>query len=146
MKETSIKAEPKRVLIVEDHPVVRAGLKQLLLTEPELEVCGEAERVEEAIAMLDATRPDVALVDLALPGTNGMELIRHLKKYWVGVKIIVVSTYDESIYGPMAAEAGADCYINKHEAMDQIVKAIHAVLAKDRGNGFDGCKTAHWFG
>ena len=148
MTNQPVKTEPDRVMIVEDHPVVRMGLKQLLLIEPNLAICGEAERVDEAIAMLDDARPQVVLVDLALPGTNGIELIRHLKKNWVGVKIIVVSSYDQTIYGPIAIEAGADFYINKQEAVNQIVQTIHSILNKkpgkdaDDGDGLE----SHWFG
>lgn len=138
---------PIRVFIVDDHPVVRLGLTQLLEQDPGIEVCGEAEQVKEAIQKLDKARPDVAIVDLALPDTNGIDLIKHLKCHWIGVKIIVVSTYPETAYGPLAMEAGADVYINKHEAMDQILQAIHAVcVTPSEVNDEPKQEESHWFG
>ena len=139
--------EPIRVFIVDDHPVVRLGLRQLLTQDPDIEVCGEAETVCEAIDKLDKLRPDVAIVDLALPDANGIDLIKHIKSHWIGVKIIVVSTYPETTYGQLAIQAGADVYINKHEAMDQILQAIHAVYAaKPNDANGSGEKESHWFG
>lgn len=145
MAEITGKVEPRRVFIVEDHPIVRMGLKQLLALEPDLKVCGEAERVDEAIEMIGQAHPHVVLVDIALPGDNGIDLIRYIKCHWVGVKIIVVSTYPETVYGPIAIEAGADRYINKHEAMDQIIDSIHTVL-DEKGRGNSGRPISHWFG
>ena len=139
--------KPTRVFIVDDHPVVRLGLRQLILQETGIEVCGEAESVKGAIEQLDAVRPDVAIVDLALPDANGIELIKHLKHYWVGVRIIVVSTYPETAYGSLARQAGADVYINKHEAMDQIIQAIRTVSADEfHPTDSQGKTESHWFG
>jgi len=146
MTKTPVKAEPKRIFIVEDHPVVRMGLKQLLQMDPDFEVCGEAEQVDEAIEKIRDTHPQVVLVDLALPGTNGMELIRYIKQHWVGMKTIVVSTYDETIYGPVAAEAGADYYINKQEAVDRIVEVIHSLFDPSPQDRDRKTKESHWFG
>ncbi len=138
---------PIRVFIVDDHPVVRLGLTQLLGQDPGIEVCGEAEQVEEAVQKLDKARPDVAIVDLALPNINGIDLIKHLKRHWIGVKIIVVSTYPETAYGPLALEAGADTYINKHEAMDEILQAIHTVCAAPPHEDDEPKQEeSHWFG
>lgn len=145
MVETPVKAERKRVFIVEDHPVVRLGMRHLLL-DADFEVCGEAERVDEAIEKIKDTHPQVVLIDLALPGVNGMELIRYVKQHWVGMKVIVVSTYDETIYGPIAAEAGADFYINKHEAVDRIVEVIHSLLKQNSEVDDKKSKESHWFG
>lgn len=146
MNPTSEQTKPTRVFIVDDHPLVRTGLKQLIGQEPALSICGEAETVEDAITKIEQQRPQVVLVDLALPGVNGMELIKHIKQHWLGMKVIVVSTYDETVYGPLATECGADCYINKHEAMDEIVKAIHAVCDHGQRPIANGSKTCHWFG
>ena len=138
---------PIRVFIVDDHPVVRLGLTHLLGQDPGIEVCGEAEQVKEAVEKLDKARPDVAIVDLALPDTSGIDLIKHLKRHWIGVKIIVVSTYPETAYGPLALEAGANIYINKHEAMDEILQAIHAVCAAPPDeNDEPKQEESHWFG
>lgn len=139
--------KPTRVFIVDDHPVVRLGLRQLLAQETDIEVCGEAETVEGAIEQLDAIRPEVAIVDLALPDANGIELIKYLKRYWIGIRIIVVSTYPETAYGSLARQAGADVYINKHEAMDQIIQAIRMVNADDPHQAENPEQSeSHWFG
>lgn len=140
------KPEPKRVFIVDDHPLVRSGLNQLIAQDPTLSVCGEAETVDDAIVEIEKKCPHVVLVDLALPGKNGMELIKLIRRHWLGMKVIVVSTYDQTVYGPLAAECGADCYISKHEAMDEIVKAIHAACDHGQDPIVNGSKTSHWFG
>ena len=145
-----IASQPIRVFIVDDHPVVRLGLKQLLGQDPDIEVCGEAETVSQAIEKVATLRPDVVTVDLALPDANGIELIKHVKSHWIGIKIIVVSTYPETAYGPITKQAGADVYINKHEAMDQILQAIHAVCATQPDAHDDADdpdeNESHWFG
>lgn len=146
MNPTSEQTKPTNVFIVDDHPLVRTGLKQLIGQDLGLKICGEAETVDDAITLIEQQRPQVVLVDLALPGMNGMELIKHIKQHWLGMKVIVVSTYDETIYGPLATECGAACYINKHEAMDEIVRAIHAVTSQDPSELRDGKKVSHWFG
>lgn len=146
MVKSTEKPKPIRVFIVDDHPLVRTGLKQLLGQDPNLAICGEAETVDDAVEKIEQEKPKVVLVDLALPGKNGMELIKQIKRQWLGMKVIVVSTYDETVYGPLATECGADCYINKHEAMDEIVKAIHAACDHEQGPVVDGSKTSHWFG
>ena len=139
--------KPTRVFIVDDHPVVRLGLRQLIAQEADIEVCGEAETVKGAIEKLDDVRPDVAIVDLALPDANGIDFIKHLKRHWVGVRIIVVSTYPETVYGSIARQAGADVYINKHEAMDQIIQAIRTVSADEfHPTDSQGQTDSHWFG
>ena len=126
---------PIKVFIVEDHPVVRHGLEQLISAESDLRVCGEAEGADEAFERIDAARPDIVLIDLALKNGNGMELIHRISSTWVGLKMIVVSSYDASAYAPSVLRAGAMGYINKHEAIDQIITAIRCVL---RGEMFAG--------
>jgi len=139
-------AEPTRVFVVEDHPLVRSGLKQLVQQDAELLYCGEAETVEQAKPLIEAHQPHVVLVDLALPGVNGLELIKHIRKHWLGMKVIVLSTYDDAVYAPLARECGADCYINKQKAMDEIIKAIHDVMSAEPGQDNCGKKVSHWFG
>ena len=123
------------VFIVEDHPIVRLGLEQLITAESDMQVCGEADTVREAFDYVNAIVPDVVLVDLALKDGTGMDLIRRIASHWVGIKMIVVSTYDAGAYAPDALRAGAVGYVNKHEANDQIVDAIRCVL---RGELFVG--------
>jgi len=146
MTPSSTHTNPYRVFLVEDHPVVRLGLKQIIGFEPGLEVCGEAETVEDAMQQIEELRPQVVLVDLMLPGRSGMELVRYIKRHWLGMKVIVVSTHDEELYGPAARQAGADCYINKHEAMDQIVQAIRSVTRKHAGPSDDDAQSSFSFG
>lgn len=138
--------EPLRVLIVDDHPLVRTGLKQLLGQDTAVKVCGEAETVEQALVEIEKHCPHVVLVDLALPGMNGMELIKRIKKHWPGIKIIVVSSFDQGTYGPLAEQCGADRYLNKHEAGDQIIKAIHSVTDQEADENPGQEKTCQWFG
>lgn len=135
------------VFIVDDHPLVRHGIKQLLHTEPGMEVCGEAERVDEAIRKLAFVNPHAVLVDLDLPEISGIELIRFIKLHRVEMKTIVISTFDQCVYGSIAAEAGADHYINKHRAMEEIILAIHEVVEPGPvGKAGFSREAPHWFG
>ncbi len=139
---------PIQVFIVEDHPIVRHGIKQLLNDESDMVVRGEAERLNEALDKLQTLRPDVILVDLSLDsGDSGLDLIQRVRAQWVGLKMIVISTYDAAVYAPQCMQAGAMGYINKHEAVDQIVDAVRSVC---NGNVFlpadIGAQSADWFG
>src|SRR5215469_13958864 len=87
-----------KVLIVDDHPVVREGFAMHLATQPDLEVCGEAEDLPGALAMLDAVKPDVAIIDISLKNSNGLELIRRIKDRNYAVRILVWSMYPEKLY------------------------------------------------
>ena len=124
----SARERAARIIIVEDHPIVRHGLRRLIETQPDLKVCGEAAGVLEACERVEALHPDVILVDLALKDSDGMDLIRRIHTQWVGVKMIVVSTYEEATHGPKAITAGAMGFVSKHEAVDQIIDAIRCVL------------------
>ena len=117
-----------QVLVVDDHPIVRHGLKQLLSQEPDIEVCGEAESMARGLELVGATQPDVALIDLALGDGDGMELIGQVRRRWGDVKMIVVSTCNAQTHAPLALEAGARGFVNKHEALDRIVEAIRCVV------------------
>lgn len=135
-----------KVFIVDDHPIVRLGLKQLLQTDPQLRVCGEAEGIEDAMTQLDQARPDVMLVDLAMNDESGLDLIRRVHEHWVGIRIIVVSSFDAVTTAPLAFEAGAVGYVNKHEALDHILNAVHCVLCGKRFLADDAQEPCHWFG
>lgn len=129
MKKSS---KPKaRVLLVDDHAVVRDGLAQLIQSEADLTVCGEAGSAEEAVAILDRCKPDLAIVDISMGGVNGIELIKNLKAMNPKVAVLVLSMHDESHYAERALRAGAHGYVMKREARDRIMQAIRTVLAGD---------------
>jgi DNA-binding NarL/FixJ family response regulator len=117
-----------RVLIVDDHPAVREGLALRIEGHPDLAVCGEAADVPEALKLVAETRPDVAVIDIALKNGNGLDLIKRIKGRDDSVKMLVWSMYNESLYAERALRAGALGYINKENATDQIINAIRCVL------------------
>lgn len=117
-----------RLLIVDDHPLLRTGLALTLDDEPDFEVVGQAADAEEALDVVARLAPDVVLVDLSLPGMGGIELIKHLLAILPDVRTIVVSRHDESLYAERAVRAGARGYVSKLEAGDRIVEAVRTVL------------------
>ena len=118
-----------RVLIVDDHPIVRERLAELINQEPDLHVCGEAEDAREALLAVDASQPDLAIVDITLKDTYGIELIKQLKEKHPKLPVLVLSMHDESLYGERALRAGARGYLTKQEATKKVVLAIRQVLA-----------------
>ena len=118
-----------RILIVDDHPLVRQGIIGLISTQPDFEVCGEASGIEEALELVAATRPEVAIIDLTLKDGNGIELIKILKERHRDVKLLVISMHDESLFAERALRAGAVGYVNKQEAIRTVVQAVRTILA-----------------
>ena len=118
-----------KVLLVDDHAVVRGGLAQLIRGEPEVTICGEAASAEEAVELASKVKPDIAIVDITLGGVNGIELTKNLQAIQPKLRILVLSMHDESHYAERALRAGAKGYVMKREAGDQIVKAIRTVAA-----------------
>lgn len=117
-----------RILIVDDHPLLRQGLIGLISTQPDFEVCGEASGVAEARQIAATARPDVAIVDLTLKDGNGIELIKEFREQYPQLKILVVSMHDELLFAERALRAGAVGYVSKHEAIRTIVQAVRTVL------------------
>src|SRR6516162_8873043 len=117
-----------KVLIVDDHPVVREGLVMHFAAQPDLEVCGEAEDLPGALTLLASTRPDVAIIDISLQNSNGIELIRRIKDREDAVRILVWSMYPESLYAERALRAGAEGYLNKGQATHCVLDAVRAIL------------------
>jgi DNA-binding NarL/FixJ family response regulator len=121
-------AERTRVFIVDDHPIVRQGLAQMINQEADLTVCGEAEEAQVALQAVAELHPDLVLVDLSLKGGSGLELIKALRARQNTLPVLVVSMHDESLYVERALRAGARGYIMKHEATDIMMNAIRRVL------------------
>ena len=118
----------KRVFLVDDHPLVREWLTNLINQQPGLVVCGEAESGPEARAKILALRPDVAIVDIALKDSSGIELIKDLKQSQPEVAVLVLSMHDESHYAERVLRAGARGYIMKRETATKVITAIRQVL------------------
>jgi DNA-binding NarL/FixJ family response regulator len=116
-------------VIVDDHPIVRLGIRQMLSAERDLEVCGEAESADAAKEMIVAARPDLAIVDLSLAKGNGLELIRSLRELAPTLRVLVLSMHDEALFAERVLRAGARGYIMKGEAITGLVGAIREVLS-----------------
>lgn len=127
-KEKSVVDEKTRILIVDDHPLVRRGLAALMENQPDLAVCAEAGDMGEALRQFDLTHPTLAIVDISLAGGNGLELIKRLVVRDSHAKILVVSMHEETLFAERALQAGAMGYINKQEATTRIIEAIRQVL------------------
>ncbi len=131
-KETKTAREPngdkRRVLIVDDHPVFRHGMAALINAEPDLAVCGEASNSPLALEAMRTLQPDVALLDVSLPGTNGIELIKLMKAERPKLPLLMLSMHDESLYALRALRAGASGYVMKAEALNQVLNALRKVL------------------
>ncbi len=119
----------RSVLIVDDHPIVRQGLSQLIDAESDLEVGGDAASVEEALDVLESARPDVVILDLSLPDSDGMELLKRIRMETRQLPVLVLSMHDESMYAERLLSAGANGYIMKQAAADQLLVALRRVLA-----------------
>jgi len=117
-----------KVLIVDDHPIVRHGLGELIARQGDLEVVGEAADVSEALRQIETNRPDVAVIDISLGGENGIELIERIKALYPEVKTLVSSMHDEKTFAGRALRAGALGYINKRESIRKVVDAVRQVL------------------
>jgi DNA-binding NarL/FixJ family response regulator len=125
--------EKAKILLVDDHPLVREWLASLINQQPDLSICGEAESVQEALDYLRTASPDLAIVDLSLKDSSGLELIKTMKSLHPGVGIIVLSMHDENHYAERAIRAGARGYVTKRETTKKIITAIHQVLAGKLG-------------
>lgn len=117
-----------RIMIVDDHPILRKGLAMVINQEPDLTVSAEAPDAATALDMMETHKPDLAIVDLSLPGIDGIELIKTMKIRYKDLPALVVSMHDESIFAERALRAGARGYIMKQEAVEKVLVAIRKVL------------------
>ncbi|MGP1677560.1 MAG: response regulator [Burkholderiales bacterium] len=117
------------ILLVDDHPIVRLGVCQLLELEPDLRVKWQASSIAEALALCESAEPDMAIIDISLGGESGIELIRTLTRLRPAMQILAISMHDESLYAERALRAGAQGYVMKHSASKNIVAALRRILA-----------------
>ncbi|MFO7973817.1 MAG: response regulator transcription factor [Candidatus Hydrogenedentota bacterium] len=116
------------VLIVDDHPIVRQGLKMLINQAEDLEVKGEAEDMRGALSAMEALRPDIVIIDISLKGANGIELLEAMQERFPSIPALVLSMHEEWLYAQRALQAGARGYVMKQEAIEHVVMALHRVL------------------
>jgi DNA-binding NarL/FixJ family response regulator len=117
-----------RVFVVDDHPMIREGLAAVISTEPGLELCGDAEDVDDALERIEEAHPDLAIVDISLKTGNGIDLVKRLKAKAPDLLVLVWSMHAESLYAERALRAGARGYVNKGKSASDMLEAIHTVL------------------
>src|SRR5437899_3924606 len=122
-------AEAKRIVVVDDHPLFRKGLEELINSDDGFAVCGEAGSAAEAMSKIRKLKPDLVIVDISLPGANGIELIKNVRAEFPKLLILVLSMHDESLYALRALRAGAQGYVMKQEALGNVLNAIHEVFS-----------------
>lgn len=127
-KRSKAQAKKWRLLVVDDHPMMRHGIAQLLNGEPDMTVCDEAESARQAISQVREHRPDLVLADLTMPGKDGLDLIRDLQAQHPNIPTLVISMHDETLYAERVLRAGGRGYIMKHEGGDKLLAAIRRVL------------------
>ena len=118
-----------KILIVEDHPIFRMGITELINQENDLFICGNADDVSSAFKAIDKLEPDLVIVDLSLKSSNGIEIIKEIKRLNKKIPTLVLSMHDESIHAERCLLAGARGYVMKQEASESVVNAIHQILA-----------------
>jgi DNA-binding NarL/FixJ family response regulator len=128
-KSNPAKDNRTRILLVDDHAVVRFGIAQLINRQSDLVVCGEEESASNALSAIEKLKPDLVIADISLKDSSGLELMRNIKAQYSGLPVLVVSAHDESIYAEVAFRAGALGYLMKEEVLDKIPVAIRRVLS-----------------
>ncbi len=133
LRNSAAKRRPKRrLLLVDDHPVLREGFTQLLSIEPDLQVCGQTGNSIKALYDIAALKPDLVILDIALRGCNGIELIKRIKAVHAELPVLAFSVHDENLYAERALRAGARGYIMKQASTDEVIGAIRRVLRGER--------------
>ncbi len=117
------------IMIVDDHPIVANGIQQLIDREPDMKVINSVQDADSAVKCMDRSDPDLIIVDISLKGsTNGIDLIKGLKKRYPKIKALVLSMHDENLYAERAIKAGAKGYIMKNDLTDNIIRAIRMIM------------------
>ncbi|OYW75767.1 MAG: DNA-binding response regulator [Verrucomicrobia bacterium 12-59-8] len=119
----------KRIVLIDDHPIMRHGLAQLIRAEEGLDVIGQAGSAREGLEVVGKLSPDLAVIDLTLPDKNGLELVKDIRALHPATQCLVLSMHDETLYGERALRAGARGYVMKEEAADHLVAAIHKIFS-----------------
>jgi DNA-binding NarL/FixJ family response regulator len=121
----------RKVLVVDDHPIVREGLTQMINREPDLAVCGAVEDMQGAVHFIDSLRPDILIVDISLNGPDGLDLLKYIRARDPALPILILSMHDEALYAERALRAGANGYIMKQEATDNVLIALRRILNRE---------------
>jgi DNA-binding NarL/FixJ family response regulator len=123
------KESVKHLVLIDDHPIMRHGLAQLIRAEAGLDICGEAGSAREGLEVVARLKPDLAIIDLTLPDKNGLELVKDIRAMHPATQCLVLSMHEESLYGERSLRAGARGYVMKEEAADHLINAIQKVLS-----------------
>src|SRR5580698_1195771 len=118
----------RKILLVDDHPIVREGMALLINREPDLTVCAAAEESNAALEAIQNLPPDLAIVDISLPGRDGLELLKMIRAKNPQMPVLILSMHGETTYAERALRAGANGYIMKQEATDKVLVAIRRIL------------------
>lgn len=121
----------RRVLVVDDHPLLRQGLALMINQEQDLEVCGEAEDAQSAMQAIAERRPDILIVDISLNGPDGLDLLKNIRISYPSLPVLILSMHDEAIYAERALRARANGYIMKQEATEKVLVAVRRILNGD---------------
>ena len=126
--QVSVQTKKCRVLLVDDHPIVRQGLALLIDREGDLSVCGEADGARSAFHAIETLRPDLVVLDISLSGPDGLDVLKEIRMKTASLPVLILSMHDESIYAERAMRAGANGYIMKQEATEKVLVAIRRIL------------------
>ena len=119
----------RKILIVDDHPIVRDGLIRLIHEEQDFTVCGQAEDAYQALKAISESRPDIAIVDITLKSSDGIDLMKSIRSQYPKLPVLILSMHDETLYAERALRAGAQGYIMKQEASEKLMEAVHEILS-----------------
>lgn len=124
----STKKNSTRVVIIDDHPLLRQGISTMINQQKDFVVCGETDDARKSISTIQSTQPDIVILDLSLKGASGIEVLKDIKVHFPKLKVLILSMHDEAVYGPRALRAGASGYIMKQEAPENVIGALRKIL------------------